>query len=601
MQTHKLHGKNELETAAEEKDRLATCHEENISEIKSVQDELLRKGSEVKQVTDNSKTAIKLHVKEIEIGRLQGESLQGQHKEETEIADLILKVQEAEEKATKLGTELRKLDKEKENKCKQEIEKLQAEHAKECSRLREAKEQNKTAKEAEIKEWATKCHESEQEIGKLGTKLENLEKVKKEHETELKNIRAEHAQECSRLREAKVQVIGDNESEIELWKSRHYEAEQEVAELATKMETLQKVKVEHDIELENVKAEHSVESSGLSREKEAEIEQWKKISEEAENKVKQLQEKLQKLGKKREEDKTCALPPNHYMEQITTLNCEIERAHAQHASEIAELTSNLESKNKELVRQIEERNEELRQQLDEAKRLHSEQLQQVQVNFEEKHNKNGQSVEQQVEKRMNQLEKASRGRFHELKIDNERLKAEADKLRKEAEEYLAVKEDLGVKRETINELEVQLKTLNEQIEHKQKMATAMKGVYDQKRKGYETQLQKKAAEIETLTDQLDKFKQQVLAFEHEKNEILEVLKKLREENNEYENRITEQTLEMASIRREFDKQYTSYDKLQERHRQLEVELEIKKHVSDVTCSNSEKEASDLGKNVSDAW
>ena len=87
LQTHTLLGKNELETAAEEKDRLAKCHKKNISEIQSFQDELLRKGSEVKQVTDNSETAIKLHVKEIEnlkakyseeFGRLQGESLRGQ-------------------------------------------------------------------------------------------------------------------------------------------------------------------------------------------------------------------------------------------------------------------------------------------------------------------------------------------------------------------------------------------------------------------------------------------------------------------------------------------------------------------------------------------
>ena len=619
MQTHKLHAENVLETAAEEKDRLAKCHEENISEIKSVQDELLRKSSEVKKVTDNSKTAIKLHVKEIEIGRLQGESLQGQHEEETEIADLILKVQKAEEKATKLGTELRKLDKEKENKYKEEIEKLRAEHAKECSRLQEAREQNKTAKEAEIKEWKTKCHESEQEIGKLGTKLENLEIVKEEHETELKNIRAEHAQECSRLREAKAQDVGEIETEIILLKTRHHEAEQEVAELVTKLENLEKEKEELEIELINIKAEHAVDSSRLSKEKESEIEQWRKISEEADNKVKQLQEKLEKLDKKREEDKTWSLPPDHHMEQIKMLNCEIERAHAQHASEIAELTSNLESKNKELVRQIEERNEKLRQQLDEAKRVHSEQLQQVQVelenrcaseiaamkvNFEEKQKKEDQLIEQQVEKKVKQLEKVGREKFHKLKSDNERLKSEADKLQKEAVEYLTIKEDLEKKDEMVKKLEMQLKQLQtqkEQREHEQKMIIcSQKSNSDRKQKMYETQLQGKAAEMESLSIQLDMFKQQVLALEHEKNEQSEALNTLKADIKENESRITLYILEVAKRQSKLDEQSSSYKELQERYAQLEIELEMKKELSATTgdeCIHSE-EGVHLGANVS---
>ena len=626
LQTHTLLGKNELETAAEEKDRLAKCHKKNISEIQSFQDELLRKGSEVKQVTDNSETAIKLHVKEIEnlkakyseeFGRLQGESLRGQQEKETEIADLKLKVQEAEEKATQLEADLGKLDKEQENKHIEEIKKLQAENAKECSRLREAKEQNETAKEAEIKEWKTKCHESDQEIGKLGTKLENLEKVKEKHETELKNIRAEHAQECSRLRETKVQDVGERETEIKLWKTRHHKAEQEVAELATKLETLEKLKVEHDIELKNLKAEHSVESSRLSREKETEIEQWKKISEEAKIEVKQLQEKLEKLDKEREDDKTCAL--DHHVEQIKKLNIEIEGVRAQHANEIAELTSNLEGRNK-LVQQTEERNEELRHQLDEAKKVHSERLQQVQVeledkhasqiaamkvNFEEKQKKEDQSIEQRVEKKFSQLEKASRDQFHELKSDNKRLKAEADKLRKETEEYLlTTKADLEKKDETINELEVQLKSLKtpKEQEHEQERTTALlKSAYEQKQKVHETQLQDKAAEIRSLSDQLDKSRKQMLALEHEKNEQL---KKLKEDIEEHESRIANHTLEMANIRSEFAEQTSAYKKLQERNGQLEVELRMKKHLSAVTASNdgwihSEEAALELGANVSD--
>ena len=394
---------NELETAAEEKDRLTKCHEENISEIKSVQNKLLRMGSEVKQVTDNSETAIKSLLKEIdslkaifgnEIGHLQGESLRCQHEKETEIADLKLKLQEAEEKATNLEADLGKLDKEKENK------------------------------------------------------------------------------------------------------------------------------------------------------------------------------------------------------------------HKQHAHEIAELTSNLEGKIK-LVQQIEQRNEELRHQLDEAEYRHASEIAATKVNFETKRKKEDESLEQRVEKKLSQLEKASRDKFHELKIDNERLKAETDKLKKEAEEYLLItKEELEKKDETINELEVQLKSLKTQKEqeHEQERTVALlKSAYEQKQKLHETQLQNKAAEIGSLSDQLDKSRKQMLALEHEKNEQV---KKLKEDIEEYESRITYHTLQMASIQSEFAELTSVYEKLQERYGQLEFEFRLKKYLSAVAASNdgwisSEEVDLELGAIVSD--
>lgn len=226
----------------------------------------------------------------------------------------------------------------------------------------------------------------------------------------------------------------------------------------------------------------------------------------------------------------------------------------------------------------------------------------MKVHFEEKLKNEGKKAEQIVQKKVDTLEKASRDRLHKLKEENELLKADAEMLKKDADKYGALQKDFCEKNETVKGLEEQLRTLESEMkekeqEHKQAITTMKKNI-EFKQKVYEEQLKQKAAEMESLRDQL--LQSAKLVPSEDQIAESELVKQLNADLKDHEKRLCKSVSEMAELKRTYDELYSDHKELKEKYGQLRVELYLKQHETAASAEwiHSVEEAGEVTHDVS---
>ena len=412
-------------------------------------------------------------------------------------------------------------------------------------------------------------------------------------ESELETAQEEDARiEASHKKN--IDDIMSRKAELESLQEQLKQVECEVQNLTEN----KKAKEKYDEEYKLMQAEHTEEINHVKyenkrseHETENETEKWKRKCQQAEEELEHLQTKLSEQEKEIREE-TCELPPNHHTADIKRLQGDLVKAHAKHASEIAELKANLEQKQKELTQNIDE-TEKLHRQLDEAskdvaelKREHSElekrfldDVAVMKVDYEKKLKGEEERAEKKVQKKVDAMETASRERLHKLREENKQLKVDAEELKKDAENYAVLQKDLQEKYEIANNVEEQLRTLKNEMEEKEQAhkqaITSMKKTYDSKLKAYEKQLEQRTADIESLRDQLQQSAKPVLSEDQIAES--ELRKKLNADLKDLETRLCKRESEMAELKRTYDVLSSDHKELQEKYGQMRVELELKKH------------------------
>ena len=405
------------------------------------------------------------------------------------------------------------------------------------------------------------------------------------YESELENAHEEDARiEASHKKN--LDYIMSTKAELESLQTKLKQIESEVQQL-TKENKIAKEKYDEikslqakDTEEVNHNKDEKLQSEHETRN---EIENWKRKCQQAKEELEHLQVKLSEQEKEIREE-TCDLPHNHHMEDKRQLERDLATAKAEHAREITELKAKLEDKQRELIQSVEEANK-MHHQLDETSKEHVEPKQMydevvaMKVDFEEKLKKAQERAEQTVQKKVNTLEKASRERHHKLLEENKQLKANVEELKKDVENYAALQKDFEEKDEIAKNLEQQLRTLKSEVketEQAYKQAiTSVKKSNECKQKVYEKQLEQRAAEIESLRDQLQQSTKPVLS--EDQIAEAELVKTLKADVKENERRLCERVSEVAELKRTYDELSSDHKELQEKYGQLQVELKLIKH------------------------
>ena len=414
--------------------------------------------------------------------------------------------------------------------------------------------------------------------GEVEQLRQESETVKDQHAKEIKNLQAKHDQEITQIQDEK----------------KHNEKKKE-SEAKKLIEKLQ-------------------EKEEVSRQQAGEIELWRRKSE-------QVEEVVAQLHKKMEDEKTCALPPEHHLEEIKRLKAELEGMHVQHkeevalppdhhteeikqlkaeaekvrikCDEVAQLKARLEEKEKTEAQGNLEKVDRLHHEQVETNKKHAEDIRRLQSELklkDEQHAKEMTQMKTEFERRFREEEKlrgvevqrkvscqdaAASGRLRELRNETEGLKKDAvekDKTINELSEQLKkAREERDQKEHEKNKCVEVTKSNSERIQHDLKQRHLAEA--SRRQKEHDKQLKDKDTEIKTLTEQLRLATVREVTLSEAKDEP-EITRKLRHELRDKDDQLHEKDAQLKLVVDEVVTLQGTYAQLVAEHEQLHNQVKV---------------------------